>query len=121
MPYLNMDDNFPDHPKIDPLSDGAYRLHTAGMFYAAKHLTDGLVPTDRVPRLTRTYKPVFLAELLKAGLWKETRKGYEIHDYLDWNRSREWWESKRAAQAERKRKWRESRQQDEDQEDPWAG
>lgn len=25
MPYLNLDDNFADHPKVDALSDGAFR------------------------------------------------------------------------------------------------
>ena len=25
MPYLNLDDNYPDHPKIEALSDAAYR------------------------------------------------------------------------------------------------
>lgn len=26
MPYLNLDDNFADHPKVEALSDGAFRL-----------------------------------------------------------------------------------------------
>lgn len=26
MPFLNLDDNFADHPKVDALSDGAFRL-----------------------------------------------------------------------------------------------
>ena len=29
MPYLNMDDNYPDHPKVEALSDAAYRFHGA--------------------------------------------------------------------------------------------
>jgi len=44
MPYLNTDDGFPDHEKIDVLSDGAFRLHVAGMHYCARKLTDGTIP-----------------------------------------------------------------------------
>jgi hypothetical protein len=89
MPYLNLDDNFADHPKVDALSDGAFRLHVAGMLYASKHLTDGFIPANRVPRLTRTYKARHLAELMEARMWLPADRGYTLHDYLDWNRSRE--------------------------------
>jgi hypothetical protein len=89
MPFLNLDDNFADHPKVDGVSDGAFRLHVAGMLYAAKQMTDGYIPATRVPRLTRTFKPRYLAELMESGLWKPADRGHVIHDYLDWNRSRE--------------------------------
>ena len=96
MPFLNLDDNFADHPKIDGLSDGAFRLHVAGMCFAAKHLTDGHIPVARVDRLMRRYKRQYLAELLEAGIWRPADAGYSIHDYLDWNRSKEQIESDRA-------------------------
>lgn len=89
MPYLNLDDNFADHPKVDRLSDAAFRLHISGMLYAAKHLTDGAIPADRPPRLKPRYKASTLAELVKGSLWLPTDDGFEIHDYLDWNKSRE--------------------------------
>jgi hypothetical protein len=112
MPYLMMDDNFADHPKIDGLSDGAFRLHVAAMCYAAKHLTDGAIPAVRVPRLTPRYRPALLKELLKIGLWVEHDQDYRIHDFLQWNKSRQWWERERAAGAERQRKSRERREQE---------
>ena len=95
MPFLNMDDNFPDHPKVDPLSDAAFRLHVAGMCYASKHLTNGYVPSERVPRLVPKFRKTALAELV-GGLWLPAVNGFEIHDYLDWNRSREEIEKDRA-------------------------
>lgn len=107
MPYLNLDDNFADHPKVDRLSDGAFRLHVAGLCHSAKHLTDGVIPTDRPPRLVPKFRPQYVAELIDHGLWLEVPGGYELHDYLDWNKSRSWWEKKRAADAERRRAWRE--------------
>lgn len=109
MPYLNIDDNFADHPKIEGLSDGAFRLHVAAMCYAAKFLTDGAIPALRVPRLAPRYKPALLKELLKAGLWIEHDQDYRIHDFLDWNKPRGWWEKERAAAAERQRVHREKK------------
>lgn len=109
MPYLNMDDNFPDHPKVDGLSDGAFRLHVSAMCYAAKHLTDGYIPPERVARLTPRHKASHVTELIKAGLWVQHDTGHKIHDYLDWNKSRAWWTAKRAATAARVAKWREGK------------
>lgn len=106
MPYLNLDDGFADHRKVDALSDGAFRLHIAGLCYCASQLTDGLVEDHRVPRLTRTYKPAQLTELLDANLWLPRADGYEIHDYLDWNKSRAWWETKRETDRKRLADWR---------------
>ncbi|MBA3782857.1 MAG: hypothetical protein H0X12_13525 [Nocardioides sp.] len=108
MPYLNLDDNFSDHPKVDTLSDGAFRLHVAGLCYCAKNTTNGVVERRRVPRLTSTYKASLLKELMDAGLWMPHTGGYEIHDYLDWNKSKDWWDRKRAEDAKRKQKWREA-------------
>ena len=88
MPFLNLDDNFADHPKVDALSDGAFRLHVAGLLYASKHQTDGYIPANRVPRLTRTYRSRYLTELMEARIWLPADAGHTIHDYLDWNRSR---------------------------------
>lgn len=91
MPFANIDDNFPEHPKIDGLSDAAFRLHVSGICFASRHLTDGLIPADRVPRLVPRYRKAAANELVERGIWywHESIKSYEIHDYLDWNRSRE--------------------------------
>lgn len=105
MPYLNLDDNFPDHPKVDALSDGAFRLHVAGLTYCAKNTTDGIIPAHRVARLTRTYKPTLLTELLRSTMWRKHAEGYEIHDYLDWNKSAAWWDNHREKAAVRKAAW----------------
>lgn len=109
MPYLNLDDNFADHPKVDALSDGAFRLHAAGLLHCAKNLTDGFVDERRVARLTRTYKPVYLAELVTAAMWLRVLGGYDLHDYLDWNKGKAWWEHKREEDTKRKAKWRADR------------
>ncbi len=106
MPYLNLDDNFAEHPKVDRLSHGAFRLHVAAMCYAAKHLTDGYVPAERVPRMIPGYRATHLGELLDATIWVPLGEDYQIHDYLDWNKSRQWWQTKRDQEAKRQREWR---------------
>lgn len=120
MPYLNSDDGTHDNPKLDALSDGAYRLWDAARHYAAKHLTDGRVPARKVARLTPTYRPHLLAELLDARVLHEGGEGcgtahcvkgeageYVVHDYLEWNKPASWWEAKRKRDADRQAKWRE--------------
>ena len=119
MPYLNSDDEFPEHPKVDALSDGAFRLHVSGMHYCAKHLTDGTIPAGRVDRLKPGYKPAQLKELLKGKLWHLGGQGcgtehcptggpgeYVVHDYLQWNKPAAWWEARRKAEADRKAAYR---------------
>ena len=88
MPYLNLDDNFADHPKVDGLSDSAFRLHVAGLCYASRHLTDGFIPKEKVTRLVPRFRRPALDELV-GTLWITAIGGFQIHDYLDWNRSRE--------------------------------
>lgn len=130
MPYLNMDDRYPDHPKIDALTDGAFRLHVALMAYCARERSDGLVPLRRIPRLTPHYRPAHFAELVDDGLIHDGEgcgtetcplgqpRRIVVHDYLQWNKSRQWWDDKRAADAKRLAKWREeqARKQAEEQE-----
>lgn len=101
MPWANFDDKFPRHPKVRPLSDGAFRLHTSAICHSSEWLLNGIIPADDVPDLMPKYRPAYLAALIARGLWRDLGDGtYEIHDYLDWNRSREQVESER----ERKRK-----------------
>lgn len=106
MPYLNLDDGFTEHRKVDALSHGAFRLHTSGLCYCARELTDGFVLEGRVSRLMPGYRPTFLTELTDAAMWLPSPGGFSIHDYLDWNKPREWWETKREKDAKRLAEWR---------------
>lgn len=125
MPYLNTDDEFPEHPKVDALSDGAFRLHSCGMHYCARKLTDGLIPANKVDRLKPHYKPNQLQELLRGGLWHKGGDGcgtehcpsgstgeYVVHDYLQWNKPASWWDERRKQEAERKAEYRRKRAQE---------
>lgn len=99
MAWANLDDSFPSHPKVASLSDGAFRLHVAGICYCAKYLTNGRILIEIVPTLRPSFRPKMVQELVEKGLWIQSGDVYEIHDYLQWNVSREYVESER----ERKR------------------
>jgi hypothetical protein len=119
MPYLNLDDNYPDHPKVEALSDAAFRLHTASMAFCAKFTTDGFISQSQAAKRTSSYKGTVIQELLRGGLWHDKGEGcgtktcppgragfYLLHDYLQWNKSKDWWEKKRRKDAERLANWR---------------
>jgi len=108
MTWLTVDDNFADHPKVEALSDKAFRLHVSGLCYCAKHQTDGKVVASRAARLVG-YTSKALTELLGAGVWHTSPDGFEIHDFLDWNPSKADVTKRRNASKERQRKHRESR------------
>lgn len=110
MPWGRLDDSLYDHPKLDKL--GRHRLaciglNTLAQSWCNRWLTDGAVPSDRVPRLGGTIAQADL--LVAAGLWERTDDGYRIHDFLDYNDSREMVLEKRGSARERMREKRTNR------------
>jgi hypothetical protein len=85
-----LDDRFTEHPKVDGLTDAAFRLHVAGICYCNRHRTDGKLAAATVPRLVPRFRRAALAELVSRGIWYDLNGAgeYEIHDYLQWNDSR---------------------------------
>ena len=112
MPWGRLDDSLYDHPKLDAL--GRNRLSCIGLNILAvswcnRFLTDGFVPENRVVHLGGTR---LLAEsLVSAGLWERADGGYRIHDFLDYNESREDIQKDRERSRERMRLLRSSREQ----------
>lgn len=85
MSWVRIHDGAMTHPKIVGLSDKAFRLWIWGLSYSQQHLTDGLVVSIAIPRrLVRA-----IEDLTAAALWERADAGFRIHDYLDWNDSRE--------------------------------
>lgn len=122
MPYLNIDDGELDNPKIESLSDAAYRLYSMARLYCARNLTDGHVPMTKLRRLTATATDVVITELERAELLHlgdgcdDSRtclaapQGYAaVHDYLEWNHSKSWWLKRRQRERERKDEYRRKR------------
>lgn len=118
MPYLNLDDNYPDHPKVEALTDAAYRLHGAAMFYTARFRLDGYLTTAQL-RARRNWSNKTEGELVEERLLHrpgdlcESKKcpaddgrRFRLHDFFQWNKSREWWDEEREKAAKRKADWK---------------
>jgi hypothetical protein len=114
MPYLNIDDGMDEHPKIEALSDAAFRLHVSAMLYAARRGTDGAIPRAKARRLSDTASDAVAMELVRADVWHDIGEGcegsrtclagvpghYILHDFLQWNHSASWWEKRSEEQAD---------------------
>lgn len=107
MPWVKLDDRFPSHRKIALLSDRAFRLHVSAICWCSENLTDGRI-TDRelqhvahIRGLKATAK-----QLEDAGLWDRTDDGWIVHDFLDYNPSREQVQAERKKNAERQERFR---------------
>lgn len=100
--WLRLDAGFPEHPKVVGLSDAAFRLAVSGMCYARRNLTDGFLPVDWPPARLRRAAP----SLVAARLWvpEDTRDGWAIHGWLDWQPSRAELESLASARSKAGRK-----------------
>jgi hypothetical protein len=78
---------------------------TAGS-WSSDHLTDGVVKDHVLASLGGT--PELADELVAEGLWRRIRGGYEFHDWLDKNPSRQAVDNQRKTNAERQSRWREA-------------
>lgn len=106
MPWVRFDDSAPDNPKLDSLSDGAFRLWFNSICFSNRNLTDGYVPNPRIPRLTPRYKPAHMNELVDAGAWHKEQGGVRIHDYLNYQPSSQQVQDQRAYERDKKARQR---------------
>ncbi len=110
MPWVRLDDQFPDHPKIDQAGPLAGWLYVCGLAYCNRQLTDGFIPKGTMPRLSSVPSPAkHAAALVAAGLWDIVEGGWQIHDYHDFQPTREKVLAERAAATARQQKRRASR------------
>lgn len=85
--YVRIHDGMPDHPKVDGLSDGAFRLLVTMWCWCSRHLTDGLIPG---PTWLKRGTLKSRGELVAAGLVDLTDDGQvRMHDYTDHQRTAE--------------------------------
>lgn len=82
--YIKVHDGMFDHPKIDGLSDRAFRLLVETWCWCSRHLTDGLV---KEATWLKRGTPGTRQELIAAGLAEVVPDGIRIHDYLEHQRS----------------------------------
>jgi len=114
MVWVRIDDDLFSHPKVlhawtdCPASIG---LWTLGLSWVGRQLTDGHIPVEIVQVFMphKRQRDRATQALENAGLWSPNGNGWEIHDYLDRNLSREQVLDKRRADSERKRGGRNGR------------
>lgn len=104
MSWLRIEGRMPQHAKVAPLSDAAFRLHITAMAWSVEGKTDGRIPASVPGTLTRAPRGKALknalSELVTARVWLPLgADGYEIHDFLQWNLSATEIDSRSAAKA----------------------
>lgn len=105
MAWVKLDDTFWTHPKLERLSDRAHRLYMRSLGYCAQHLTDGVIDATAMRTLGATRK--LCDELVAGGCWDIIPDGgYVVHDYLEFNYSREQVLERRQQWADRQAKRR---------------
>ncbi|MFJ6667463.1 hypothetical protein [Streptomyces sp. NPDC091383] len=110
MPWVKLDDRFPSHRKVALLSDRAFRLHVSAICWCAENLTDGRIADRELALVAKIRGIKATAKVLEdAGLWDRIEGGWEIHDYLDYNPSRDQVLAERKKNAERQEKFRKKR------------
>jgi hypothetical protein len=109
MSWVKLDDGFAEHPKVIAAGPLAGWVHVCGLCYCNRNLTDGYVPrnvarrladfehigleTGGVPGMVAVGVDVdcemLVEALVEVGMWEEVEGGYLIHDYLDYNPSKD--------------------------------
>jgi hypothetical protein len=110
--WVRLDDGFTQHPKVAAAGPLAIAMQVAALCYCNKNLTDGFIPRAVARTLldweldnddaywTITVKtddgrsedltPEFVWDcLLSAGLWDRVPGGFRIHDYLEYQPSKD--------------------------------
>lgn len=106
MSWVKLDDRYAHHPKILAAGPLAMALDVAAMCHAARHETDGHIPTTALhvvaPFLTRPKAMAAAAKLVEVGRWRAVAGGWQIHDFLAYNPSAETRAAQRAETEERR-------------------
>lgn len=124
MTWVRLDDQFSIHRKIAGLSDSAYRLHVDALCWSARNLADGIVAKSDLPlicpRMRTPYK--YAAELVLREIWHLADEpcdapkcpapidgqGWRIHDYFEFQFSKEQIAGKRKRNARRQALFRDA-------------
>jgi hypothetical protein len=84
--FVRLDEGYDEHPKVIPLSDAAFRANIEAILWASRNEA-----RYRIPKAVaaKKWRPKVIRELVDARLFDEDGDVYEVHDYLDFNRSAE--------------------------------
>ena len=87
--YITLHDGMPEHPKVEALSDAAFRVLVDLWCWCSRNLTDGEVPTavwtKRAPK--RIQRELLTAPGSHKPCVEATDDGVRMHDFLEHQRS----------------------------------
>jgi len=107
MSWVRVDDAFPMHPKAIGLSDEAVALWLRGLCYANMSRTDGRIPRAALSLLSRSRKPDAAAdELVRARLWLDDGDAWQVHDFAEYQASKDTRKALTEAKTKRQNEWR---------------
>ena len=133
MPWARFDDQFPINRKVNGLTDTEFRLHVEAIIWCARELTDGRVGRDELDLVSRIRSPKkHVAKLVIRGLWHladeecsspkcpahvdnrvdKSFNGWLIHDYFDYQFTKEQVLAERQKNAERQKRHRDLQKHD---------
>ena len=103
MAWARIDDKFLDNPKVRKAGKEATYLYVSGLVYSSNQLTEGYISDEALGlgaykgfiKNERTHA----ATLVECELWDRIEGGYQIHDYLEYNPTKEQIEEARAKKA----------------------
>jgi hypothetical protein len=123
MPFGRLHEEAAGDSKLLALSDGAWRMWGMGLIYCQKNLTDGFIAANAIATFgvrgpgKRSIDPDVVARELcteqvpgKAPVWEKVDGGYRVHDYLEWNDSKDEILKMRQDKRDRTARWRERKQ-----------
>lgn len=136
MTWVRIDDGFARHPKVVAAGPLAMAMQVAALCYCNRELTDGFVPRavartlldfevedgeGRIWMMARTCGMQgddvsagwVIDTLVEAGMWREVPGGYVLHDYHEYQPTKEQVLRDREQGAKRQAAWRERQKEDE--------
>lgn len=90
MAWIRLDDQIAHHPKFNRCTPTACWLYVSCIGHAQKYLTNGFIARTDLRTISHVRRPEnVITQLVRAGLMEKAPDGYRIHDYLDFNDSKE--------------------------------
>jgi hypothetical protein len=118
MPWVRLDDSFYDHPKttaVERENPAALVLLVKIWTFSSRHLTDGFITVDDLFHLARVPKRHALAQvklLVRVRFLDQGKGGYQVHNFLRYNRPAAEIKADRDATRQRVHDWRQKKRRD---------
>ena len=90
MTWVKMDENYPDHPKVAPLSNEAWRIWNTAIANSNRLKLDGVIDSATLLAIfshikgSKPSKKRAVSELVLSGLWEVFGDKFIVHDIHDY-------------------------------------